>query len=161
MGCEEVRLLLEERIGACRGDVGRLRGELERIAGLVSSREKELARLTTALEVVAGLPLAHLPPLMVGELVPVPAARAAPVGGAAVRADAAAAFGGRVLGVLRSGPVEGMRCGEVARELGLAPVAREVEKVRHHCKRLVAAGHVSQGSPGLFAPASPPVATPE
>lgn len=98
MGCEQVRLLLEERVGACRGEVDRLRVELERITGLVAARDEELARLTTALEVVAALPVAHPAPPATGVVASIPSACSALVGGVVVRADTVAVFTERVLG---------------------------------------------------------------
>jgi hypothetical protein len=55
------------------------------------------------------------------------------VRGALVRADEAAVFSTWVPAVLRTGPAGGLRCREVARELGLTEAARDVKKVRHHC----------------------------
>ena len=45
MRCDEVLVLLREREAACRGEAERLRGESERIAGLLRVCEEELARL--------------------------------------------------------------------------------------------------------------------
>lgn len=149
MGCEQVRLLLEERVGACGGEVDRLRVELERISGLVAAREEESARLTTALEVVAALPVAHPAPPTTGAVAAIACARSAPVGGVVVRADAAAVFTERVLGVLAgfAGPV---RCRQVVEGLGLEVTARDVERVRHHLKNAAAAGRVVRTPGGLF-----------
>lgn len=150
MGCEQVRLLLVERVGACGGEVDRLRVELERISGLVAAREEELARLTTALEVVAALPVAHPAPPTTGAVVAaIPCAGSAPVGGVVVRAEAAAVFTERVLGVLAgfAGPV---RCRQVVEGLGLEVTARDVERVRHHLKNAAAAGQVVRTPGGLF-----------
>ena len=57
MGCDEVFVLLREREVACGGEVERLRGEAERIAGLLRVCEEELARVSTAVEVVGELPV--------------------------------------------------------------------------------------------------------
>jgi hypothetical protein len=154
MGCEEVRLLLEERVAACRGEVEWLRGEMERIAVLVADREAELTRLATALEVVAGLPMLHPATVVVaaGALAPpsvvVPTAK--PGGDRDLEE-----FTTGVLGALRTGPVGGMRCGELIAAMGLDPVPRLVERARHRGKRLVEQGILVEEPAGVFALPSP------
>jgi hypothetical protein len=149
MGCEEVRLLLEERVSACRGEVEWLRGELARVAELVGDRESELARLSTALQVVAALPVIHTATVASSVAAAVlPAARS----GEALEGEA---FNTGVLAALRSGPVGGMRCRELVVAMGLEPVPRLVERVRHRGKRLVEQGIAVEARSGLFTLAAP------
>lgn len=103
MGCDEVLVLLREREAACRGEAERLRGEAERIAGLLRVCEEELARLSTAVQVVGELPVVQVSVASVQLQVPSPRCELA--GGQA--AEAAASFTERVLGVLAgyAGPV--------------------------------------------------------
>jgi hypothetical protein len=56
MSCDEVLRLLREREAACRGEAERLRAEAERITALLATCEGELARITTACQVVGELP---------------------------------------------------------------------------------------------------------
>jgi hypothetical protein len=151
MGCEEVRLLLEQRVAACRGEVEWLRGEVERIAVLATDREAELTRLATALEVVTGLPMLHPATAAVAvvsdTLAPLPVAPAAkPCGDKDLEK-----FTIDVLGALRAGPVGGMRCGQLIAAMGLDPVPRLVERARHRGKRLVEQGILVEEPAGMFA----------
>ncbi|MDT9699279.1 hypothetical protein [Streptomyces sp. P17] len=148
MGCDEVLALLREREAACRREAERLRGEAERIAGLLVVCEQELARVATACQVVGELPAAH------GEAGPgrgrIPAPRAEVSGTVGSQADEGTGeFTGRMLGVLAAyaGPV---RCRQVVEGLGLEAVPREVERVRHQLKKAAAAGRVVQTPGGLF-----------
>ena len=59
MGCGEVLALLREREAAYRREAERLRGEAERIAGLLAVCEQELARVATACQVVGEVPVVH------------------------------------------------------------------------------------------------------
>jgi hypothetical protein len=121
------------------------------------AREEELARLTTALEVVAALPMAHHVPPTAGAVAPVASARRTSVrdasaDGAAGRAQVAEVFTERVLGVLADIPGP-MRCRRVVEGLGLEVTARNVEQVRHHVKPAAAEGQVMRTPGGLFTPA--------
>lgn len=147
MGCDEVLVLLREREGACRGEAERLRGESERIAGLLRVCEEELARLSTAVEVVGELPVVQASAVSARPQVPAPRRELA--GGQAPAAEVALSFTERVLGVLAgyAGPV---RCQEVVEGLGLEATARNVEWVRHQLKKAAAAGVVVQTPGGLF-----------
>jgi hypothetical protein len=136
MGCEAVLRLLDEREAAYLAELGQLEVGAARIAELMTRCRRELERVATAREVVGDLPLAHPA-----------AADAAGVVGVGVDAQV---FAERVLAVLaeRGGPV---RCREVVAALGEDPrAAREVERVRHRLKKLVAAGLVGQTPAGLF-----------
>jgi hypothetical protein len=139
MGCEEVLGLLREREAACRREAERLRGEAERIAGLLAVCEQELARVATACQVVGELPAAH------GAAGPAPRLPAP-------RSEVGTGVGevtGRVLEVLAgyAGPV---RCRQVVEGLGLEATPREVERVRHQLKKAAAVGRVVQTPGGLF-----------
>jgi hypothetical protein len=145
VGCDEVLALLREREAACRGEAVRLRGEAERIAGLLRLCEEELARLSTAVDVVG-----ELPAVQAAAVRPqVPAPRGELTGGKRSSVDAAAAFTERVLSVLAgyAGPV---RCRQVVEGLGAEVTSREVERVRHQLKKAAAAGLVVQTPGGLF-----------
>jgi hypothetical protein len=147
MGCDEVLRLLEEREEACLGEVERLRGEAERIAELLRVCEQELARLSTARQVVGELPVvAHSVASAVGR---VPSQRSGQGGRRAEATDAALALTERTLGVLARyrGPV---RCRQVVEGLGLEATARNVERVRHHLKKAVADGRALSTPGGLF-----------
>jgi hypothetical protein len=137
MSCDEVLRLLREREAACRGEAERLRAEAERITALLATCERELARITTACQVVGELPCVE--PLPAVPVAVVPAARRPP--------DAEARE--RLLAVLAryAGPV---RCRQVAEDLGLEVTARQVELIRHRLKKAVAAGLVVQTPGGLF-----------
>lgn len=139
MGCDEVLRLLREREAACRGEAERLRVEAERITALLATCERELARITTACQVVGELPRVEPVPAAPVALAVVPAARRPP--------DAEARE--RLLAVLAryAGPV---RCRQVAEDLGLEVTARQVEVIRHRLKKAVAAGLVVQTPGGLF-----------
>ena len=50
---------LREREAAYRREAERLRGEAERIAGLLAVCEQELARVATACQVVGEVPVVH------------------------------------------------------------------------------------------------------
>jgi hypothetical protein len=144
VGCDEVLALLREREAACRGEAVRLRGEAERIAGLLRLCEEELARLSTAVEVVG-----ELPAVQAAAVRPqVPAPRGELTGGGRSTVDAAA-FTERVLSVLAgyAGPV---RCRQVVEGLGAEVTSREVERVRHQLKKAAAVGVVVQTPGGLF-----------
>jgi hypothetical protein len=147
VGCDEVLVLLREREAACRGEAERLRGESERIAGLLRVCEEELARLSTAVEVVGELPVVQASAVSARPQVPAPRCELA--GGQASAAEVAASFTERVLGVLAgyAGPV---RCRQVVEGLGLEATARNVERVRHQLKKTAAAGRVVQTPGGLF-----------
>jgi hypothetical protein len=103
VGCDEVLVLLREREAACRGEAERLRGEAGRIAGLLRVCEEELARLSTAVQVVGELLTVQASALSV--LPQVPSPRAELTGGPTM--EAAAPFTERGLGVLAgyAGPV--------------------------------------------------------
>lgn len=141
MSCDEVLRLLREREAACRGEAERLRAEAERITALLATCERELARITTACQVVGELPRVEPVPAapVAVALAVVPAARRPP--------DAEARD--RLLAVLAryAGPV---RCRQVVEDLGLEVTARQVEVVRHRLKKAVAAGLVVQTPGGLF-----------
>ena len=114
MSCDEVLRLLRVREAACRGEAERLRAEAERITALLATCERELARITTACQVVGELPRVEpvpAAPVAVASAV-VPAARRPP--------DAEARE--RLLAVLAryAGPV---RCRQVAEDLGLEVTA--------------------------------------
>ncbi|WP_159054783.1 hypothetical protein [Streptomyces dysideae] len=145
VGCDEVLVLLREHEAACCGEAERLRGEAERIAGLLRVCEEELARLSTAVQVVGELPAVQTS--AVSARLQVPAPRGELAGGQA--AEVAASFTERVLGVLAgyAGPV---RCRQVVEGLGLEATARNVERVRHQLKKTAAAGRVVQTPGGLF-----------
>jgi hypothetical protein len=145
VGCDEVLVLLWEREAACRGEAERLRGEAERIAGLLRVCEEELARLSTAVQVVGELPAVQASVLSARPQVPSPRGELA--GGRA--AEPAASFTERVLGVLAgyAGPV---RCRQVVEGLGLEATARNVERVRHQLKKTAAEGRVVKTPGGLF-----------
>jgi hypothetical protein len=148
VGCDEVLRLLQEREAACLGEVERLRGEAERIAELLRVCEQELARLSTARQVVGELPVvAHAVACPVRP--EVPAQRSDSGRRPTDATDAALAFGERALGVLAGypGPV---RCRQVVEGLGLEVTARNVERVRHHLKKAVAAGRALSTPGGLF-----------
>ena len=156
MGCDEVLRLLREREAACLGEVERLRGEAGRIAELLRVCELELGRLSTARQVVGELPeVAHAGAVATRPRVPAP--RRGSGAGRAEAADAALEFTERVLGVLAgyAGPV---RCRRVVEALGLEATARNVERVRHHLKKAVAAGRAVSTPGGLFTLARVPAA---
>ena len=54
MDRDGVLRLLDERQAACRAQADRLRGEAERIAGLLAACQLELERVVTAREAVDG-----------------------------------------------------------------------------------------------------------
>ncbi|MDT0470008.1 hypothetical protein [Streptomyces gibsoniae] len=141
MSCDEVLRLLREREAACRGEAERLRAEAERITALLATCERELARITTACEVVGELP----------RIEPVPAAPAAVAFAVvpAARRPPDARAREQLLAVLAryAGPV---RCRQVVEDLGLEVTARQVEVIRHRLKKAVAAGVVVQTPGGLF-----------
>jgi hypothetical protein len=147
MGCEEVLALLREREASCRRETERLRGEAERIAGLLAVCEQELTRVATAFEVVGELPVAHCATTPAKSRIPAPRAEAHGPGRGC--GEEAGEFTGRVLAVLgaHAGPV---RCRQVVEELGLQAVPREVERVRHQLKKAAAGGLVVQTPGGLF-----------
>jgi hypothetical protein len=147
VGCDEVLVLLREREAACHGEAERLRGESERIAGLLRACEEELARLSTAVEVVGELPVVQAWAVSARSQVPAPRCELA--GGQALEAEVAASFAERVLGVLAgyAGPV---RCRQVVEGLGLEVSARNVERVRQRLKKAAASGRVVQTPGGLF-----------
>jgi hypothetical protein len=145
VGCDEVLVLLRERVTVCRGEAERLRGESERIAGLLRVCEEELAGLFTAVEVVGELPVVQASAVSARPQVPAPRCELA--GGQAP--EVAASFTERVLGVLAgyAGPV---RCRQVVEGLGLEASARNVERVRQRLKKAAASGQVVQTPGGLF-----------
>lgn len=150
MGCEAVERTLEELVAGCRGNVDRLRGELERIGKLLADAEGELERLLTARQVLAELPDLHPPTVEVS----LPAARSGPrgsaPGGAERRRVERETFTATILDVLGSSRSP-MRCKDLVAALGGdAEVPREVEKVRHHLKREKQAGRVLEREAGLF-----------
>lgn len=147
MGRDEVLVLLREREAAYLGEAERLRGEAERIAGLLRVCEEELARLTTACEVVGELLAAQAPDGLAHAQIPSP--RGELVEEKAPMTESAASFIERVLTVLAgyAGPV---RCRQVVEGLGVEVTARNVERVRHQLKKAVAAGRVMQTPGGLF-----------
>jgi hypothetical protein len=142
VGCDEVLVLLREREAACRGEAERLRGEAGRIAGLLRVCEEELARLSTAVQVVGELPTVQASVLSALPRVPSPRGELAD----ARAVEAAVSFTERVLGVLAgyAGPV---RCRQVVEGPGLEATARNVERVRH-----AAQGRVVKTPGGLFTP---------
>jgi hypothetical protein len=144
MSCDEVLRLLREREAACRSEAARLRAEAERITALLVTCEQELARITTACEVVGELPRSEAGSAAFCAVSPVtvPAPRR---GGRPADADARE----RLLAVLAryAGPV---RCRQVVEDLGLEVTARQVEVIRHRLKKAVAAGVVVQTPGGLF-----------
>lgn len=159
MGCEEVQRLLDERFVACRGELERLRAEAERVAELIGVRETDLVRLDTARQVVGELPVAHAAVANVS----VPGPRRNPGAEAAARArgQRASDYTGQVHRAVESLFVSGasaVRCQDVVLALGQEVAHREVERARHHLKRLVDAGKVVQLKPGLFALAGAPAA---
>lgn len=163
MGCQEVQQLLEERTVACRLEVERLRAEAERIVELIGVREAELIRLDTAREVVGQLPVAHTAEAAPA-VVPAPRSRPGANAAAASRAAKAEAFTRKVAHVVEAFAVNdgtAVRCKDVVEALGEEVVPRRVEKVRHHLKRLVAAGALVEVGPGLFTPAGPMAAARE
>ena len=151
MGCEAVERTLEELVAGCRGNVERLRGEIERIGKLLADAERELERLLTARQVLSELPDVHPPTVQVK--LPAPqAGRPEPGsgGGAQRRRVEREAFTATMLDVL-SASRSPMRCKDVVAALGGdAEVPREVEKVRHHLKREKQAGRVIEREAGLF-----------
>lgn len=150
MGCEAVERTLEELVAGCRGNVDRLRGEMERIGKLLADAERELERLLAARQVLAELPDVHPPTVKVK----LPAVRSAeqepgPGGGLARRAEREA-FTATVLDVLAASRSP-MRCKDIVAALGGDPeVPREAEKIRHHLKREKQAGRVVEREAGLF-----------
>jgi len=150
MDCDEVLAALREREESCRRESERLRGEAERIAGLLAVCERELARVSTAREVVGELPVSRVPVGAAGVRVPAPRGGAAgPVRGRDEAVERAGELTARVLDVLAgfAGPV---RCRQVVEALGLEATPREVERVRHQLKKAVAAGRVATTPGGLF-----------
>lgn len=149
MGCEEVLALLREREAACRREAERLRGEAERIAGLLVVCEQELARVATACQVVGELPAAHGEAGSGRDRIPAPRAQVVSGTVGSQAAEETGGFTGRMLGVLAAyaGPV---RCRQVVEGLGLEATPREVERVRHQLKKAAAAGRVVQTPGGLF-----------
>ena len=148
MGCDEVLAALREREASCRRETERLRAEAERIAALLAVCEQELARVSTACEVVGELPVAHGAVGTVRAWVPAPRAETV----VPARGESAGRGGelcDRVLAVLaaHAGPV---RCRQVVEALGLPAGPREVERVRHQLKKAAAAGRVVQTPGGLF-----------
>lgn len=143
--------ILEELVAGCRGNVERLRGELERIGRLLGDAERELERLVAARQVLSELPDVHPPTVEVK----LPAARTAPArpgagGGADRRRVEREVFTATVLDIV-SASRSPMRCKDVVAALGGDPeVPREVEKVRHHLKREKEAGRVLEREAGLF-----------
>jgi hypothetical protein len=128
--------LLDDRQGACRAQMDRLRQEAQRIAGLLDACALELERVSTAREVVAELSQAT------GDIQgPDPAL---------VAQEDPDGFIDQVVAIL-AGRNVGMRCRELAEAFGEDPgVARNGERVRHRMKRLVRAGLVAEGEPGMF-----------
>ncbi|MGX4694969.1 hypothetical protein [Streptomyces sp. JNUCC 63] len=131
MSCDEVLRLLRER-------------EAERITALLTTCEREPARITTACQVVGELPCSEpvpAAPAAVASAV-VPAARR---GGCPPDAEARE----QLLAVLAryAGPV---RCRQVVEDLGLEMTVRQVEVIRHRLKKAVAAGLMVQTPNGLF-----------
>jgi hypothetical protein len=148
MGCDEVLAALREREASCRRETERLRAEAERIAALLAVCEQELARVSTACEVVGELPVAHGAVGTVRAWVPAPRAETV----VPARGESAGRGGelcDRVLAVLaaHAGPV---RCRQVVEALGLPAGPREVERVRHQLKKAAAAGRVVRTPGGLF-----------
>ena len=124
MGCDEVLAALREREASCRRETERLRAEAERIAALLAVCEQELARVSTACEVVGELPVAHGAVGTVRAWVPAPRAETV----VPARGESAGRGGelcDRVLAVLaaHAGPV---RCRQVVEALGLPAGPREV-----------------------------------
>jgi len=150
VGCEAVERTLEELVAGCRGNVDRLRGEMERIGKLLADAERELERLLAARQVLAELPDVHPPTVKVK----LPAVRSAeqepgPGGGLARRAEREA-FTATVLDVLAASRSP-MRCKDIVAALGGdRGVPREAEKIRHHLKREKQAGGVVEREAGLF-----------
>ncbi|MFH9354700.1 hypothetical protein [Kitasatospora sp. NPDC017646] len=140
MSCDEVLRLLREREAACRGEAERLRSEAERITALLALCEEELARISTACEVVGELPRTARVTAATAGVVPAPRLGERPPN----TEDREC-----LLEVLAryAGPV---RCRQVVEDLGLEVTARRVETVRHRLKKAVAAGAVVQTPGGLF-----------
>ncbi|MBT2395371.1 hypothetical protein [Streptomyces sp. ISL-100] len=124
MGRDEVLRLLQEREAACRGEADRLRQEAERIAELLTACEEELARISTACQVVGELPMVHTPAGPVRPPVPSPHAEMFRPGRAEVR-DAGEVLTEQVLEVL-TGPAGPVRCRQVVEGLGLEVTPRNV-----------------------------------
>jgi hypothetical protein len=140
---------LDERSEAYRAEAERLRGEAERIAGLLAVCEAELERLVTARQVVGELPAVYVAAAVPDRpTLPTPRTGSAEVRG--IGQDAAAPFAEQVLGVLagHAGPV---RCRRVAEGLGLEITARNVERVRQRLTKAAAAGVVVK-TPGVCSP---------
>jgi hypothetical protein len=149
MGCAEVQRLLEDQVVACRGEVTGLRSELERVTALVAERERDLSRLLTAVEVVGALPALDAAPAALPLAGAGRGVVAAPVVVSAAEGGGPEAFTAAVLAVVGAGPVGGMRCREVVEAMGQEVVPRRVERVRHHGKRLVERGILTEAH-GVF-----------
>lgn len=143
----EVLAMLAEQETACQAEVDRLRGEAERIAVVLAEREGELAEIATACRVVGRLsPFSAAascirPAASSGSPVPVPR-DTGDLSGLEIAE--------RIPGVLAKYP-GAVRAGQVASDLGLESVARQVERVRHALKRQVAAGVAVTVPGGAFA----------
>ncbi|MEU6321982.1 hypothetical protein [Streptomyces sp. NPDC047009] len=109
--------LLREREAACRSEAERSRSEVERITALLTMREEELARISTACQVVGELPRTE--GVTVASAAPVPPPRR---GGQSPDTEARE----RLVAVLAryAGPV---RCRQVVEDLGLEVTVRQVE----------------------------------
>lgn len=139
----EVLALLAEQEAACLAEVDRLRAEAERIAAVLAERESELGEIQAACRVVG-----RLSPVLVA------AGDQRPVASAASPREAGDLSGSeiaeRIEGVLARYP-GAVRAGQVAADLGLDPVPRQVERVRHALRRQVGAGVAVKVPGGAFA----------
>lgn len=149
MSCDEVLRLLREREAACRSEAERLRSEAERITALLALCEEELARISTACEVVGELP--RTGQVAVAPAVVLPAPRPG-------KRLPDAGDRERLVGVLAR-YADAVRCRQVVEDLALEVTARRVETVRHRLKKAVAEGVVLQTPGGLFTLARGTVAT--
>jgi hypothetical protein len=143
----EVLALLREQEAACQAEADRLRAEGERIAVVLAEREAELAEIAAACRVVGRLSPALA---AAGEVRPA-ASASSPVPSSRDAGDLPwQQIAERIPGVLARYP-GAVRAGQVAADLGLEPVARQVERVRHALRRSVAHGVAVAVPGGAFA----------
>ncbi|WP_327311985.1 hypothetical protein [Streptomyces sp. NBC_01235] len=151
--------VLEARESAAQVRVEELRGEAERVMAELAQAETVLERRVIAVAELAEA-LAEAGPQAVPEAVlprPVPPAAKVAVTGSVVPhwreglgADALAPDYRRLLGVLESGPSEGLRVKELAGRLGLPLIPAKIEGVRSKVRRLVERGWLAQERAGVF-----------
>lgn len=143
----EVLALLAEQEAACLAEVDRLRAEVERIAAVLGERESELGEIQAACRVVG-----RLSPVLVaaGDQRPV-ASGSSPVPSPREAGDLSGSeIAERIEAVLARYP-GAVRAGQVAADLGLDPVPRQVERVRHALRRQVGVGVAVKVPGGAFA----------